>query len=124
MCYDELAYLITGKNAVATINKTYESRSRRGTTQTVEYGWTEPDGTQRKDMTEMSTNWVPPSDGKLAICSTPGKDGRSRFLGQPKWTWIVSFCLSIAMVAFFMYLMWKEATADDKPRKGKRPPIA
>ena len=83
MCYDELAYQISGGEAVATVTKAYPSSARRGgTRQTVEYAWAEPGGTQRKAMFTTDPFWTPPADGRLPIRYTPGADGRSRLVGH------------------------------------------
>lgn len=117
MCYDELAYQISGKEAVATIIKTYDSTSRRGTRKTVEYAWAEPNGTSRKAMFTTDVSWAPPSDGKLPIRYTSGETGSSRLAGHVPWVWIAVFLGAFAAVGVFAFMMWREATEDDRPRK-------
>jgi hypothetical protein len=117
MCYDELAYQIGGHEAVATVTKAYASSSRRSTRQTVEYAWAEADGTQRRGMLTVDPSWAPPPDGKLAIRYTPGETGRSRLVGRVPWIWIAVFVGSVAGLGVFMFLMWREATEGDRPRR-------
>jgi hypothetical protein len=56
--YDEIAYFVNGQDAEATITKVYESRSRWGTSLTVEYTFSEPDGTPRKGMNAAPRDWA------------------------------------------------------------------
>jgi hypothetical protein len=80
--FQEFVYLINGRDAEADITKVYESRGRRGRTYlTVEYAFTEPNGTRRRAMDNVSINWEPPRNGKIPIRYTPGEDGSSRFAG-------------------------------------------
>ncbi|MBY0455877.1 MAG: hypothetical protein K2V38_00920 [Gemmataceae bacterium] len=118
MCYDELVYLVSGQEAVATVAKDYDSRATRGRTRrTVEYSWTEPDGTARRDMFSPGDSWAPAADGKLPIRYTPGDTGRSRPVGRVPWAWVGVFLASVAAIGVFGFLMWRESRADDRPRR-------
>jgi hypothetical protein len=116
MCFDELQYQITGQETVASIHNIYQSASRRGMEQKVEYIWVEPDGNLRKSMFTTSLDWVQPDDGKLRILYTPGVDGKSRLLGHPPWFWIGSFVISLSVIGFFIFKIQREAS-DDRPKK-------
>ncbi|MBP3956262.1 hypothetical protein J8F10_13310 [Gemmata sp. G18] len=121
MCYDELAFQISGKQTAATVTKAYPSSTRRGGTETtVEYAWSEPGGAPRKAMFTTDPSWVAPADGKLQIVYTPGADGSSRLLGQVRWGWIAIFVGSLGAAGAFMFLMWRESRDDGRPRKRVR----
>lgn len=117
MCYDELAYQISGREATATVTKSYASQSRRGTNQTVEYAWSEPEGLQRKAMYSTSPDSAPAVGTKLPIRYTAGDTGRSRLVGSVPWVWIAVFVGSLGAVGVFGFLMWREANESDRPRK-------
>lgn len=117
MCYDELAYLLWGREAQATVAKVYESRSRRGPTRlTVEFTFSEPGGLHRKGMVTVPTDWSAPRSGTVPVEYTAGELGRARLAGQVNWTWIIVFAASVAAMGVFGYRLWREAN-DDAPRK-------
>ena len=118
MCYDELAYQISGREGEATVTKSYPT-GRRGNT-SVEYNWMEPDGTQRRAMyTTDPSNALQPGT-KIPIRYTPGEDGRSRLLGNVPWVWITIFVASLVGIGVFGYLLWREGKEAYEPRKRSR----
>ena len=116
MCYDELAYQISGREATATVTKSYASQSRRGTRQTVEYAWSEPEGLSRKAMYTTSPDEAPVVGAKFPVRYTAGDTGRSRRVGAVPWVWIAIFFGSFAAVGVFGFMMWREANDADRPR--------
>lgn len=126
ICYSELKYLIRGKQIQAKVTDAYEVTRRgrfglsRGTVLTVEYAFTEPDGTRRTDSDTVSTDWKLGSDGTVSVQFTPGADGRSRLSGHVNWFGIVIFVVSVGVMSFFGFRLWRQASEATKPSKAKR----
>jgi hypothetical protein len=126
ICYSELMYFLRGKQTQATITKAYEVANRgrfgisRGTLLTVEYTFTEPDGTRRADSDTVRPDWELPSNGTVPVQYTPGSEGRSRLSGHVNWFGIGFFVLSVGVLGVFGYRLWREASEATKPRHSKR----
>jgi hypothetical protein len=123
LCYSEIAYLLSGHVTQATVTKAYEvQRGRFGlsTRLTVEYTFTEPDGTPRTDSDTVGTDWELPSTGTIAVQYTPGVDGRSRLSGHVNWVGIAIFVVSVGVLGFFGYRLWREAYDATRPTKPGR----
>src|SRR5262245_31308328 len=112
-CYGELIYLLRGKEAYAKLTNAYEvQRGRFGqrTMLTVEYAFTEPDGTRRSDSVTVSPDWEPADNGMVLIQYTPGSDGRSRLSGHVNWFGIIFCAVSLLALGFFGVRLWREAS--------------
>jgi hypothetical protein len=123
--YRELVYAISGKETRGEITKTYltEERRRGGTTtvRTVEYSFTEANGTQRTGTDTVSTTWPVPADRRISIRYTPGADGNSRLSGQANWIALVLFGISaIVVIVFFVKLMIEATQATRELNRGPR----
>ena len=116
--YGEVAYYLNGHDADADITKAYESRSRRGRTRlTVEYAFTEPDGTRRTGQDTVSTSSSVPRAGKVPVRYTPGEGGSSRLAGQVNWVGLALFAISAGCVAIFGIRLLLEGASEPKPRR-------
>ncbi len=122
MSYDEAVYLVSGCDAVADITNAYESRSTRGASLTLEYTFTEPNGTHRKGMRSVPVDWPVPADGKVLVRYVPGQDGSSRLSGRPNWVGLGLFTLSLLWIAVFAFRLFREALDEPKPRPRRRRP--
>lgn len=112
--WGELVYLFAGEDAQADIEKAYET-TRRGwlggsRRVTVDYTFTEPDGSRRTGTDTVPSDWVLPENGKVPVRYTPGEDGDSRVAGQVNWVALAFFGLSLAAVGWFGFRLWREAT--------------
>src|SRR5262245_21527272 len=91
ICYPELTYLLYGREAQATIKNIYEVTETEffvvttGKHLSVEYTFTEPDGTARTASRSVGMTWSIPPDGKVRVTYTPGADGYSRLSGHVNW---------------------------------------
>jgi hypothetical protein len=126
ICYDELVYVLKGRETQATVTKAYEVTRRgrfglsRGTRLTVEYAFTEPDGTRRSDSDTVDPDWDLPSTGTVRVRYTPGASGRSRLAGHVNWGGIGIFVVSLGVMGYFGFRLWREAAEAMRPRKSKR----
>jgi hypothetical protein len=119
--YGELDYALRGHDAEARVTKAYESRSTRGRTSlTVEYEFTEPDGTRRKGMNSVPTDWPVPPDGTVVVRYTAGADGNSRLAGRVNWIGLTLFAISVGAVIVFIVRLLREAADEPKPRRRTR----
>lgn len=111
MVWSEIAYLISGETATATVTKSFSSTSRRGGAESnIEFAFTEKDGRARKDIVIMGGSTPLPAEGeKIAIQYTPGELGRSRLAGRVNWFWIAVFAASVLGVAVFGYIMYRDS---------------
>lgn len=125
-CYSEMVYLLSGHKIDAAVTEAYEvtHRTRFGMSQgkalTVEYRFAEPDGTQRTGSDTVASNWDLPPTGTIPVQYTPGAEGRSRLAGHINWLGIWFFFVSIGVLAFFGYRLWREAVEATRPSKPKR----
>src|SRR5262245_14702312 len=84
LTYRELVFLVRGRTAQATILRTYEIERRgrfgqpTGTRLVVEYQFVDSQGNTRTDSDEVTPEWGIPAAGTIAVCFTPGLDGKSR----------------------------------------------
>lgn len=86
LSHAECNYAVSGRNAVGTVTRVVASAGRfGGTALTVEYEFTEPDGTRRRDNDTVSANWQRPPDNRIGIRYTPGETGQSRLAGHVSW---------------------------------------
>jgi hypothetical protein len=126
ICYGELIYLVRGRQAQANVTKSYESTRRgrfglsQGTMVTVEYAFAEPDGTRRTGSDTVRPDWPLPSNGTVPVQYTPGEDGRSRLSGHVNWFGPGFFAVSVGVLGFFGYRLWREASEAFEPRKSRR----
>jgi hypothetical protein len=115
LCYGEVVYLLWGKEVRADVTSSYEAtvRSRRGRVRpverTVEYAFTEPDGTLRKDSDTIDINRILPADGTVRVQYTPGAGGRSRLAGHVNWLAFGFLVVSSVLLVVFACRLWFEA---------------
>jgi hypothetical protein len=128
ICWGELAYLLRGRRTDATVTKAYEV-TRRGrfgigssTALTVEYAFAEPDGTRRTGSDTVPPDWDLPPNGKAPVQYTPGEDGRSRLAGHVHWAGLAIFAVSVVVLGFFGYRLWREASEATRPARPRRRP--
>ncbi|VTR99376.1 DUF3592 domain-containing protein [Tuwongella immobilis] len=119
LSWGEVAYLLWGRDAQATITKAFTSSAIRSRTVrlTVEYEFTEPDGTRRGGTVDLSPDWPVPASGKVAVRYMPGENGRSRLSGHVHWLGLTLFGLSVGAMGIFAYQMHREA---NEPARGTR----
>src|SRR5262245_53000316 len=105
--YQELIYLIQGRDTEAEITRDFEERRPRGgTTRVVEFKFREPNGTQRHGRETVPSNWQAPPNGKVYVRYTPGENGDSRFVGNIPWLAVGFFALTVgAIVVGFVMLL-------------------
>jgi hypothetical protein len=123
--YRELTYFVMGRNANAHITKAYETvrRSRGGETisLSIDYEFTESDGTKRTGSDTVARNWPLPDDGVILVRYTPGTDGNSRISGQVNWVGPILFVISLVVViVFFVKLMIEARQATRELSRGPR----
>jgi hypothetical protein len=85
----------------------------------VEYTFTEPDGTSRRGLAIVGTDWAVPANGKVAVRYTPGKDGNSRLSGHVRWFGIILFSVGLLTILFFGVKLYREANEDTQPKRRK-----
>ncbi|WP_020472813.1 hypothetical protein [Zavarzinella formosa] len=126
--WNELIYLLGGRNTQANVEKVFEINRRGrfglggGRQLTVEYAFTEPDGTKRTGTDTVPMDWPPPVNGKIPVQYTAGEKGSSRLAGHVGWIGVTLFALSAGSVAIFGYRLMREAndaTSGRKSRRGK-----
>jgi hypothetical protein len=122
--YDEVSYLLSGREVEATLVKAYETRGgkfgRGARKLDVDFTFTEPDGTQRKGTDSVAPDWPLPRTGTVAVQYTPGELGRARLKGHVYWTSIVVFVAALGTVAVMGFLLWREANEETRPAGRKR----
>jgi hypothetical protein len=119
--YGEVAYFLNGRDADADVTKVYESRGRRGSTSlTVEYAFVEPDGTRRKGMESVLTDWPVPANGKVGVRYTAGEDGSSRFSGRVRWLGLGLFAVSAGVVVLCAVRLLIEGASEPAPRRKRK----
>src|SRR5689334_7212511 len=107
MVWGEVAYLLWGAKATATVTKAFDGTGRRGRRQhNVEFTFTEADGRARKDLvtTRANSGSLPAVGEQIEIQYTPGELGRSRRAGQVEWVWIAVFGVAVAATVVFAIL--------------------
>jgi hypothetical protein len=128
LSWDELIYLISGRETQADVTKAFEvtKRGRLGMSEqrrlTVEYSFADTDGKRRIGTDTVSPDWPLPGGGKVAIQYTAGADGSSRLAGHVHWVGLTLFALSLGAMGIFGFRLWREAseaTRDQKPRRKK-----
>lgn len=127
--WGEVVYLLFGRDAQADVTKAYEV-TRRGrfgvggrTRLTVEYSFSEPDGTRRTGTDTVPTDWFDQPGGKVEVRYTAGANGSSRLAGHVNWVGLGFFGLSVGLLGFFGFRLWREAsdaTRDRKPRRATK----
>lgn len=125
ICYDEVIYLLSGREVKANVTRAYEFTRRRfgvvtGKSLTIEYTFTEPDGTHRSGSDTVGTDWEVPATGGIPVRYTPGAEGRSRLAGRVNWVGVGFFVISLGVLGFFGYRLWREASKALGPGKPKR----
>ena len=109
---EEFKYAISGRDAVATIERTVKANTTRGRATVkvigVRYSFVEEDGTAREDKMNMPVDWTPPADMQLQVQYVPGKPGMSRLAGEHQYV-AVTICLGTlaAVIGGFVYLFRK-----------------
>jgi len=126
VCYGEIVYLFSGRKIEATVTNVYETVKRgrfgqsTGTTVTVEYSFTQPDGLQRTGSDTVDPNWQFPETGTVLVQYTSGEEGRSRLAGKVNWLGISLFTASVVALGVFVFRIWREAREATQPTKRKR----
>jgi hypothetical protein len=122
--YEELIYLVLGKDATATVTNvqpmTRRSRSGDHHYLKVDFSFTEANGTQRIGEDNMSTDWVPPSSNTLTVRYTPGISGRARIAGNVKWFGIALFVAAMCATFFFVLRLALASRPAPPPRRKKK----
>jgi hypothetical protein len=124
--YRELTYLLRGQQTQASVTQAYEITRKEhfGLTETksltVEYAFTEPDGTHRADSDTVNADWPLPPSRKVAVQYTPGAGGRSRLAGHVNWFGIGFFVVSLGVLGFFGYRLWREASQATSRAKSRQ----
>lgn len=109
LSHAECNYAVSGRNAVGTVTRVVSSDGRFGGKKlTVEYEFSEPDGTRRRDNDTVPTNWQPPPDNKIAIRYTPGETGQSRLAGHVSWWGLGVFGGSILLFVLALIVLGRE----------------
>ena len=122
VCWTELAYLLFGQKAQAAIMEIWDTERKQffgltsSTSREVSYAFAEGDGTQRKGKMVVSTSWQPPEDGTVAVQYTAGAEGRSRLSGHVIWIGLGFFVVSLGVVGWFGYSLWREASEATRDR--------
>jgi hypothetical protein len=109
LSWGELMYLVTGKDAEANIGKVYEVTKKGSKWLSIEYSFSEPDGTSHNGDLNAALDWRPPANGKVPVRYTPGKDGNVRLAGAVNWIALGCFGGSMALVAFFGIRLFLQA---------------
>jgi hypothetical protein len=126
LCYTELVYVVSGRQTQADITNAYEvdKRGRFGLTigkkLTIEYSFSEADGTRRTGSDTVRVDWLLPDTGTIPVRYTAGKDGRSRLAGHVNWIGIVIFAVSIAAMGTAGFRLWRmasEAASELTPKR-------
>ena len=118
--YEEVVYLINGHEIQANVTKAYVVTKRGSSRLTVDYTFTEPDGTFRKGSDTVSPDWPLPQSGTVLVQYTAGADGSSRLAGHIYWLGVSIFTVSILFMGIGIYNLVQEANEDVKPRKRRR----
>ncbi len=122
--WGELVYLVAGHDAQADVVKAYEVTrgrlSRKQQRLTVDFSFTEPNGTRRTGTDTVPTDWPLPVGGKVPVRYTAGADGSSRLAGHVNWVGLTFFGLSVAAIGVFGFRLWREASEATSDRKPKR----
>jgi hypothetical protein len=118
MSWEELMYLLRGRDTRATITKVFETHERRGTALSVEYTFAEPGGGPRRGNHTVSLDWPVPRDKKVTVRYTPGEDGDSRLAGHVRWSGLLTFFGALLLAVVGAIVLGREAH-DDKPRKNR-----
>ncbi|QJW94426.1 DUF3592 domain-containing protein [Frigoriglobus tundricola] len=118
--YGEAVYLVSGHEATATVSKTFESPGRRGGTRlSVEYTFSEPNGTPREGTDTVPTAWSVPANGQVPVLYISGTDGSSRLAGNVNWVALGIFAFSLVWIAVFAARLFG-ATRDEPQRRPRR----
>jgi hypothetical protein len=111
----ECSYALNGRNATATVTRVVPTTTRWGGSRlTVEYEFTEPDGTRRRDNDEVATGWAKPPNGKVEVRYTPGSSGLSRFAGHVAWLGLGIFFSAILVVIVLFVILGRDARDLDR----------
>jgi hypothetical protein len=124
--WGELVYLVAGRDTQADLDKAYEvtrgGRFGLGGRQrlTVDFSFTEPDGTRRTGTDTVRTDWPLPAGGKVPVRYTAGANGSSRLAGHVNWVGLTFFGLSVAAIGMLGVQLWREASDATRERRPKR----
>ena len=126
--WDELVYWVSGRDIQADVVKAYQvtRRGRLGQSEvqrlTVDFAFTEPEGTRRTGTDTVARDWPLPGGGKVPVRYTAGANGSARLSGHVNWVGLVLFGFSLGSVGVFGFRLWREAvdaTRDQKPKRRK-----
>ena len=122
---NEFLYLVNGREATATVSKTYPAVSHgrygsRSPRLAIEYEFVDADGHRRSGRDDVRADWPIPSDGKVKVRYRPGEDGSCRLAGRVSWGAILIFFVCLCAVGFFGFRLIREANQAYAPRGGKK----
>ncbi len=124
--YDEFAFQVWGREVEATVTKAYEvtkgGKFGMGGSQRldVDFTFSEPGGLFRRGTDTVRPDWPLPRTGTVTVEYTPGELGRARLKGHTYWGQVMFFGVSLAVVAVFAFMLWREANEELKPRKKRQ----
>jgi hypothetical protein len=108
VCRDEVAYLARGRDAQADITKTTETKGRRGRVRlTVEYTFTDANGTRRTGSDTVSGSAGAPRAGKVDMRYA---GSRSRLSGHLPWAGFLALGLGLMALGVFAVLHLRGGT--------------
>jgi hypothetical protein len=119
--YTEVALFLFGHDGTATVERTYETRSRRTTKLTVEYQFTDDDGTRRHDDATVSRHTaVPGPGGTIGIRYSNGPFRASRLLGHVGWVGIGFATVGFGLIAYGAIDLVRNRSEPRRRRRSRR----
>ena len=123
--YGELEFLLVGKTAEARVTWTsYQTFGGNPNHNefTVEYDFTEADGTRRIESDNVSRDWTFATTGSnITIQYLPGVKGSSRLLGHSERTMVYLFFGFLTALVVAVVLLWRHANqAMQRPAPWRR----
>jgi hypothetical protein len=115
--WGELGYRLFGRTVEAGIveAKQVTHRDRYGNAKPpvllIHYAFTEPDGTRRTGVDEISADFPIPADRKVTVQYTAGSEGSSRLAANASLGGPILLLIALAVAAFFGYRAFREAAA-------------
>lgn len=117
--YEEAVYLVQGRTATAAVTKVTEGAGR-GRSVEIEFAFSEPNGTARTGRDFQPMGWKPPPSGLVHVQYTPGASGQARLAGNVRWLGVGLFALAVAVLAFFLVRLLREAAAATRSAPRRR----
>jgi hypothetical protein len=126
--WSEMYYLLFGKTTDATVTNVSEYTvrgrfgSNRGNKLSINYSFTEQDGTFRKGDDTVSTSFSGIYNNKVKVQYTSGENGSSRLYGNTKTGWLIIFAFSLlVLVGFGSWVAYASfANTRETPKKKKK----